>query len=490
MSPLKKTLLGLGITAMLGACSSPQPSLLNERLKDFEGAPRNEQPHQQTGSSREPAGEQVELSTDEQSRWWIQLGSMQLNRLIEEALRENFSIQAAALRLEEAKGVSRASWWQLGPKMSANASQSTSKVLQYDTNQFYWTRPAQRATSTRTSGIQASWEVPLFGKAAAILAQGQAQKELAFWSLHGARLAVSTEVASAYVELQAAIATAPMLQAALDLAVQAEHAQETMLQKGVATADALVQAQSQTQALREQQADNAQSRHKALARLEALLGHPNEAVLSPYRALHATSDPDLFAKRQLSFEPVAPNAMRRRPDVLMAEARVAQAGAQAGIARANLYPQFTLQASISQTEGNLDALGANKGLSRLSGSSVGLHIPLLDWFSLKAEADARVLEMKAVVQDYRQTLVAAWQEVQEAQAQAEAARIRLDLAALQKARAQTQLERHESALHAGLEAIPVLVPVALQRHSAFLKLEQAKVDLYLAWLKWIRAKNQ
>ncbi|MFA7603885.1 MAG: efflux transporter outer membrane subunit, partial [Novosphingobium sp.] len=109
--------------------------------------------------------------------------------------------------------------------------------------------------------------------------------------------------------------------------------------------------------------------------------------------------------------PVAlPSALvRKRPDILEAEARLHAATAAVGIATAELYPNITLGATLSQsTSAPGDILGSKYRGYDLFG---GLTAPIFHGGTLRAQKRGAEAEARAAAETYKQTVLEAFGQV-------------------------------------------------------------------------------
>ena len=101
--------------------------------------------------------------------------------------------------------------------------------------------------------------------------------------------------------------------------------------------------------------------------------------------------------------------VRQRPDILVAESQLHVASAQIGVATANLFPSFTLNASYGLNSTTLSTLFASSAAFWTMGAS--LATPLIQgpslWFQRKAAIDA----YQQALANYRQTVLAALAQV-------------------------------------------------------------------------------
>jgi NodT family efflux transporter outer membrane factor (OMF) lipoprotein len=125
------------------------------------------------------------------------------------------------------------------------------------------------------------------------------------------------------------------------------------------------------------------------------------------------SPPD-FDLDSLVLPPVVPVSLpsamvRQRPDILAAEATLHANAAQLGVATANLYPKFTLTASVLQEaiEINHFFSGEYNGWSMIA----GMTVPVFHGGTLHAQQRAAVDALNASWAAYRQTVIQAFGQV-------------------------------------------------------------------------------
>lgn len=380
MSTSRRLLLA-SLACLLSACSIPKPVLLDGPLTPF-------------------AGNKAATPAPTSPEWWTALQDPVLNGLVKTALENNFSIKAAALRLDEAHSGETSSLLRLAPQNSVDIRASQMENQRYKSNNPY-AAPMKGALPTNTGTFGVSWELPFFGKTEAISAQGKAQTEQSHWQLEAAKVAVVSELVRTYAQLQGVDNDIVLMKQNAGFTGQLKTAELALVEGGVSTQTDVNRISNQQLDIELQLAGLNNQRQQLIHRLAVLTAQPALALSSAH--FTKTQQPVVLA--------VQASALRMRPDVRVAEQAVILAAAQYGIARADLWPQFSLTGNLTLTQGVLDASGF-KGTSKVLNYASGLHIPLLDWFTLKATANAKSVELKAVVQDYRQTVISAWEEAQ------------------------------------------------------------------------------
>lgn len=411
----------LALSILLLGCSVPHPPLLEGALQPLAAPVPQPSP----------------------ARWWTALHDPQLDRLVESALANNFTLKAAALRLDEARSLETGTVLQhVLPKAGVEDKEARSATKTYSSNNPF-ARPAPGELPVNTASFQASWEMPLFGRAQAWDAYAKAQTRQGYWQREAAGLAVEAEVVRTYAQWQGVARSIALTRDDVGLAHQGEAAEERLATAGLSTTAEVDQRHGDVLDLQAKQEDLNRQQQVLEHRLAVLSGTPTPPALFP--------PPEALPPVPL-VDHVLAGSLRYRPDVRVAEQAVTLAAAQYGIARADLWPQFTLAGDLSMTHGTLDSTGFTRGVTSVASFSSGVRIPLLDWFSLKATANAKAKDLAASVQDYRQTVLAAWEEAENAFGEYLAAQARERLALEQTAMARHEVRRQAELARLGVGA--------------------------------------
>lgn len=350
-------------------------------------------------------GEQTQLE-----QWWSQFDDPDLSHLIDAAQREHGSLTQAAARIAEARATLRASggaaWPQIGAAASANRSKSLAAV------------PATLLTTTSV-GLDALWEIDLFGVTRNQVAAARARADGAVTAWHNARVSLAAEVAATYVSYRACEALVRVYEE--DSRSQSRTAGLTRLK---------VETGFETPAngsLANASAADAASR-RAAQQTEC------EVLIKGLVALTALEEPALrtrLAERSARIaQPVGfvvaelpAQWLAQRPDLAGLEYEVAAAAAEVGAAQAERYPRLSLSGTIAAA--TLGFAGAS-----ISGTtwSIGpaLSLPLFDGGRRAANVDASGAR-------YEQARAAYTQRVREAVREVEEALVRLDSATRREA---------------------------------------------------------
>jgi multidrug efflux system outer membrane protein len=338
-------------------------------------------------------GELTALTT-----WWQQFDDPLLLRLIDAAQAASPSIAAAASRIEQARATRVASGAALLPSLDANASALRGR------QDF-----VSGLGNTASVGLQASWELDLFGarRNARDAAQARFTGAQAGW--HDARVAVAAEVASTYTGLRACEAQA--LQTQLDSASRNETARLTDLstQAGFESPGnaALARASAaQGNALLTQRRAQCDVLIKGLVALTGI----DETSLRGQLAAGAARLPQ---PASIAITRVPAQALAQRPDLLIAEREVVAASAEVAQAQAARLPRIALNGSVSAARFESSDFGNQSGMLWAIGP-VTVALPVFDGGTRRANVVAAQARFDEAGAAYRGKLRGAVREVEEA----------------------------------------------------------------------------
>ena len=330
--------------------------------------------------------------------WWQQFDDPVLLRLIDAAQVASPTIATAASRIEQARATRVASGAALLPTLDANASALRGR------QDF-----VSGLGNTGSVGLQATWELDLFGarRNARDAAQARFTGAQAGW--HDARVAVAAEVATNYTSLRACEAQA--LQTQLDSASRNETARLTDLStqagfesKGTA---ALARASAaQGNALLTQRRAQCDVLIKGLVALTGV----DETSLRGQLAAGAAR---LSQPASIAITRVPAQALAQRPDLLIAEREVVAASAEVAQAQAARLPRIALNGSISAARFESSDFGNQSGMLWAIGP-VTVSLPVFDGGTRRANVVAAQARFDEAGASYRGKLRGAVREVEEA----------------------------------------------------------------------------
>ncbi len=327
--------------------------------------------------------------------WWLDLNDPALNTIIEEGLRGNLDLAMSWDRLDQAKALANKAGASVFPSISIDGSVTRSGQWGEGVSESY--------TTTYAAGPSASYEIDLWGRV-------RSTREAAVLDVLGSRedlrtagLSLTATIASTWYQVAEA-------KTAVDETAGQVEANEQMLE--IVTLKYQGGQVGATDVLRQQQVleSSTGSLELAEARLEVLRNQL--AVLlgrAPQRHVD-DSGARLIELPPLPQTGVPAELLQQRPDVKAAELDVAAASARLGAAVADRFPRISISATAS-TSGVETADLFTNWLGNLVGN---ITLPLLDGGSRKAEAERQEAVVSETFHRYRQTVLGALAEVEDA----------------------------------------------------------------------------
>jgi NodT family efflux transporter outer membrane factor (OMF) lipoprotein len=339
--------------------------------------------------------------------WWAAFEDPALTRLVERALRQNLDLAAAIARVDQARAVARDAGARLLPSGAVETSvnplhqSSTGPIgaIAHDLPGY------ERNQTLYDAELGARWEVDVFGGARRGAEAARDEVQVAESEQLGVRICVVAEAADAYLQVRGDQARLAIARAQVDNdmhlleLIRLRFKDGASSEKEVAQAEALLaQARATIPPLRT-------ALEAQLNRLDVLMG----ASPGSYAAELAQPAP-IPAAPALPADQNAADLLRRRPDIIAAERRLAASNARIGVEVAEYYPKVSLAGLLG-----FQSLSAGKFLSAESfqpQATAGLRWRLFDFGRVDAEvAQAKSVNAQALIA-YRQAVLRATEDVE------------------------------------------------------------------------------
>ena len=386
---------------VISACAQAPDHLLSQMKKadDF--------------SSSQSLNSQNKVSWPD-NKWWLRYHDQQLNQLMDEALQDSPSLQAAEARLRNMAGVAE----QIGAirsiQVGASASASESKVSY--AYQAYM--PPHNWNDYGSVTANFSYDFDFWGKNKASVAAATSDFAAAEAETAAARLMISTSLAQAYAELARLHLNKETAQTAVAIRTKTVELMTNRFNNGLETQGAVKQMQAlQANAEAELLAvdESIQLQKNAIA---ALLGKGPDRGLSIQRPSVQLSD---------SFglpENTGINILGHRPDVTAARWRAESAAKRIHVAKAQYYPDVSISGFIGyQAFGlnNLTRTGNDAG-------SIGpaIYLPLFTGGRLSGQLTSAEATYEEAVANYNSTVTQALHDVADVMTSSKALKARLE----------------------------------------------------------------
>lgn len=404
------------------------------------------------------------------AQWWASFADPLLPQLINSALAASPDLAAARARIERARASRVAAGAAELPHVDAVGSAQAGRSL-----------PRQPSATSASVGVQAAWEVDLFGGVSAGRSAAQSRLQAAQAALYAARVALAAETATSYVQLRAC--EAQQVQARLDATSREETARLTELSARAgftAPADAALA-----------RASAAQSRSLVLVRqaqCETLVkGLVETTGLSEpsLRQQLAAGTAVLPQPAPISVRSLPAELLAQRPDLAEAARAVEAAASDQRLAEARQKPQVRLSGSLGLA--GLRSAGVSTTGSTWALGPLVVSLPVFDGGSSAAHSAAAKAEYEAAVAAYQAQVRRALREV-------ESAFVALDNTASRQQDAEAAARDFQASLVAtqarqrsGLGSLFDLEAArrnAVQAQSALVDLQAERVN---AWISLYRA---
>ena len=341
--------------------------------------------------------------------WWNGFQDPVLTRIVTRALAENLDIAAALARVEQARAAAQEAGARQLPEGSLTADATRQRQsLQSPLGEIGRHLPGyERDKTLYNIGAGASWELDLAGGLKRGTESSQAQAQAAEAERLGVRVTVAAEAADAYFRVRGAQRRIALAQDQIDNNAHLLELVRLRLADGLASRGELAQAEALLAQSRAIVPPLRIERDVQLNRLDVLMG----AQPGTYAAELSAPAPDTQVPA-ISVAQGPADLLRRRPDVIAAERRVAATNANIGVATAEYYPHVSLSALLGFS--SLGSAGLVSGASFQPQAGAGLRWRLFDFGRVDAEvAQARGANAEALAL-YRKSMLRASEDVENA----------------------------------------------------------------------------
>lgn len=334
--------------------------------------------------------------------WWFALGDPALSSLIAQGLDANLDIVQAHARIERSRALLAGARAAFGPSGSAFAGGQSSQASEAEAPGV--TRSQRRSDSVDV-GLEFSWELDLFGRLRSQSGAAGERLRASEAQLHGVRLAVSAEIAHAHFALLGA-------REQLDLArTVAANREQTLRLVAARTQGGLgapvddLRARADVEAALAEIPVHEAAARVALHRLAVLTGRSPAG----FEVATPAAVPSAFVALRI---PEAQQWLARRPDLREQEAELRARALDVAAVRAEFYPRLTLSGVLGFVAGSVASLGTAGSVSWLGAPS--LLAPLFDRPRIEARLAGAKANQKEALAAYRQRLLLATEEVENA----------------------------------------------------------------------------
>ncbi len=267
--------------------------------------------------------------------WWALYGDPQLDDLEKQLIAGSPDLAAALARYQQAQAVSAQQNAALFPSLNANAGMTHNREALMTPLQ-HLTQPTDY--NENVVGLQAFYELDLWGRIRNSVAAGKAQAAAAAGDLESARLSLQAQLADNYIVLRELDQEVTLLNDTVTAYGEALSVTQQRFHSGITSGLDVARAQNQLDETRSQVAQTQAQRALTEHAIASLIGED---------ASRFAIEPRQVALTLPHIPPGLPSTLlQRRPDVAAAQRRMQAANAGIGVARAAYFPDVTLSGNI------------------------------------------------------------------------------------------------------------------------------------------------
>jgi outer membrane protein, multidrug efflux system len=337
--------------------------------------------------------------------FWAGFNDPILIGLIQQAIGSNYDLKIAGERIRAAHDVVRVAAAGALPQIGIGAAAESRR----ETQSIDWppASPKYGEYPYYALGLNASWELDLFGETRRRKESAQAAADAAVERRHGILVSLTTTVASNYLSLRATELRLQIAHENLDIARQTQELAHRAFESGERSHLGVSEADGRV--------------HGIEATIPPLQAHADElthalAILLARAPAEFTSG-NLHGYKAMPEPPPLPPSLPsevivQRPDIRRAEREYAQSNADVGVAVARQYPHFSIPLSLGPTASQVHELFRHASLLWRMGLD-GTQ-SLYTGGKLTANLDAARADEESALFSYRQTVLNAFAQVEDA----------------------------------------------------------------------------
>jgi NodT family efflux transporter outer membrane factor (OMF) lipoprotein len=323
--------------------------------------------------------------------WWKGFRDPYLNDLVDRAVNGNFDVKILAARTQVASAEVGAARAGALPTADIGGGASLDKST------------GQKATKQFNIGGQVNWEVDVWGKVEKGVQAQKAEYQASEADWRAGYLALVSDVSTTYFQILQFDEQLDQQQRTLEKSKQILTSFEQMHREGVIPNTRVLQQRAEINKLTNDLLELRRARELAGNALATLLGMPAGEFRVPPGKLQGRVDlPPVPAG-------IPSDLMKRRPDIVAAEYRVLEAYDLVGQAKLAQLPSI----SLTGRGGTSSFALTNLLRSFTFGLLPSINIPILDP-SVKARVKTSEAQTKVVEEQYRKTVITAFEEVENA----------------------------------------------------------------------------
>jgi NodT family efflux transporter outer membrane factor (OMF) lipoprotein len=357
---------------------------------------------------------QIKTEPADLTDWWKVFNDPTLDSLIETAYEQNLPLHIAGLRIMEARAQLGVAIGNQYPQLQQVSGSGTAVQISDNAPN---SSAADKFFYDYQLGFDAAWELDFWGRFRRGVESAQANYLASIAGYDDALVTLTAEVARTYVLISTFEERIVIAQANVDIQKRSLEIAEARFEGGLVTELDVQQAKAllnDTEAtISRLKIGLRQSRHG----LSILLGIPPGGLKDVL--IESGTIPEAPAEVVVG---IPADLLRRRPDIRTAELEAAAQSALIGVAKADLYPQFSLVGSIglqSSEKGGISSNNANfsdlfdsDSITYFAGPSI--QWPILNYGRITSSVRVQDARFQQLIVNYQNTVLNAYREVEDA----------------------------------------------------------------------------
>lgn len=346
------------------------------------------------------------------TNWWHVFNDPVLDNLIEKAYEQNLSLQVAGIRIYEARAQLGIAVGNLYPQQqSASGGFTNTKLSTAAETPFI-----NGSFNALSLGFDAAWEMDIWGKFRRSVETGIANLQASVASYDNVLVSLTAEVARTYILIRTLEKQLIIAKENLALQEQSLRIARVRCKEGAVTELDVAQAESllcDTQALIPRLESSLRKSQNALAILMGVLPGDLKGMLNGPTVIPAASERVIVD--------IPTNLLRRRPDIRLAELRIATQTPQIGVAKSDLYPHFYLLGTIGWRSSDATSAFGQSSLgdifsykSLVWSVGPGFTWDILNYGRIENRVRVEDSRLQQLVVTYKNTVLNAQREVEDA----------------------------------------------------------------------------
>lgn len=338
--------------------------------------------------------------------WWKVFNDEVLDELENLAVTGNQDLQAAMSRVDAARASARITRSELFPVLSLDPALKRERTSGNLPTPIPFDIPSSYV-NTFSVPFDLSYEVDLWGRVRRSFESARAQAQASAADYRNVLLTLTADVAANYFLLRSVDSEIAVLERTIALRNDTVRILQGRFGSGAIPEIDLAQAKTELASARADLAEASRRRAETLNALALLCGRPANSF-------------EVAAREGTDYMPVVPadlpsSLLERRPDIARAERNLESKSAQIGVARAAYFPVLRLTGQAGYLSAQVDSLFASESAVWSIGPSVSL--PIFNAGRTAAGVDKATASYREALAQYRQSVLAAFKEVEDSLAQ-------------------------------------------------------------------------